>query len=173
MKLITLFQQLFHRDLRSGYYILGIEKCGTTSLEKYLKSQGFHVVREESNYCRWFGVIKFKYQYPNMKAVMIIRDPVERIWSHYNYKHTKQFGDRHEIKCELKEALIKYSWLVDGSNYSKWIKKWESVNPIIYKLEELCLLSDFPKENTTHSTIPKESRKLIVQTLTSTESTTS
>lgn len=168
MKLITLFKQikLVFKNTGKGFYILGIEKCGTVSLEKWLKVNfNCNVVREESIYCRWFGVIKYKLQYPKYVPIIITRDPVKRIYSHYIYKRYNQKGDRREINCDLKTALVKHPEIVNASNYSKWIKKWKSTEPIILQLEVMQKLDGFPKENTTKSTMSDYDKFLIQEAL--------
>jgi len=140
-------------------YIAGIEKCGSTSLEKYLIDKGFDIVREESNYCHPFGLPRYKLQHPDYQTLFIIRDPIERIWSHYNYKRYYQDGDRREIKCSFEEALTEHPEMIDASNYEKWFTKWKSTNPIVIKLEDLQKQSDFPQKNTTKKSSLSESQK--------------
>ena len=159
MKLFTLINDLKKRDTQKGFYIVGIEKCGTTSLEQWYRSKGHVVVREESIYFRWYAKIRARILYPNMKIVLIIRDPVERVYSHYNYKRYYQQGDRNEIKCDLQTALKEHPEILRGSNYSKWIKKW---NPnVVYDLRQMQMMCDFPKENINSHPIPTSSRILI------------
>lgn len=146
-------------DLSKKFYIAGIEKCGSTSLEKYLVDKGFNIVREESNYCRSFGVKKYKLQYPDYQTLFIIREPIERIWSHYNYKRYYQDGDRREIKSSFEESITKHPEMINASNYEKWLKKWESTNPVVIKLEDLEKQSDFPRKNTTKKSSLTETQK--------------
>jgi len=100
------------------YCIIGIEKCGTTSLEHDLKEQGHKVKRWEWSYC--FPRIRdvVKNYYPNYIPVMILRDPIDRCFSDYRYAvKSKQIPD-----ISYEEALEKYPRFSQGSCYKKWVK---------------------------------------------------
>lgn len=145
--------------LKNKFYIPGFPKCGSTSLEKYLLDKKFDVVREESMYRHSLGILKYKLQFPDYQTLFIIREPIERIWSHYNYKRYYQAGDRNEIKCSFEEALEKYPEIIEPSNYDMWLNKWKSTNPIVIKLEELQKQPDFPMKNVTEKSTLNESQK--------------
>ncbi len=149
--------------LKNKFYIPGFPKCGSSSLEKYLKDKGFDIIREESIYRNSLGIPKYKLQYPNYQTLFVMREPIQRIWSHYNYKRYYQKGDRNEIFCSFEEALEKHPEIVDPSDYEKWLKKWQSTKPVIVKLEDLIKINDFPMINTTEKNlISNEQKQLII-----------
>jgi len=116
------------------YHILGIEKCGTTSLEEKLKSQGHDVVRHEWAYC--FENVKEWHvaHYPDYLPTFILRNPVERCFSDYQYAiKQKQIPN-----ISYEEALIKYPRFAQGSSYSKWLKPFEN-NIKVLELESLTM----------------------------------
>ena len=58
--------------LKTKYHILGIEKCGTTALENYLRNNGFKVIRNESLFKKP-DVVKLHYTYwPDYQPVIIL-----------------------------------------------------------------------------------------------------
>jgi len=64
---------------------------------------------------------------------MITRDPVQRVWSDYNYAiQHKQIPTQ-----SLKDALDNYPRFLAGCNYKKWIKHWKKTKPTVYSLEEM------------------------------------
>ena len=146
-------------NLKHKFYIPGLPKCGSTSLEKYLKDKGFEIIREESIYRHRLGLVKYKLQYPDHQTLFIIREPIERIWSHYNYKRYYQKDVHDEIKCSFEETLVKHKEIIDPSNYNLWLEKWSSTKPIVVKLEDLQNQSDFPMLNTTKKSILTESQR--------------
>ena len=160
------FKKRRQNNDKEKYYIFGIEKSGTVSLEKYLLGKGYDVVREESVYSRWYGVMKYFLQYPDYQTIMITRDPVERLWSHYNYKRFKQKGGRQEIKCDLETALKIHPELVNGSNYSKWIKRWRFTKPIMIDLDVWSQRQGFPSSNVNQkSNMTVKEQSMIIEAL--------
>ena len=144
-------------------YIVGVKKCGSTSLEMFLKNAGFEVVREESVFGHYAGLQKYKLQYPDYQTLFIIREPVARIWSQYHYRRHHQTGGRNEIRCSFEEALVKHPDLVTASDYERWIDRWNATNPVVVKLEELQKIPDFPKSNSTRKNpITPEEREMII-----------
>lgn len=128
-------------------HLVGISKCGTVSLKRYLEMQGHEVVRNESMF--WDGGIKkHMSEFPDYQVVFILRDPVERAWSHFWYKRHHQKGDRLEIKCDFEEALIKHPEIYTFSKYESWINEWAKAKPLILNLETYIKhVPGFPKEN--------------------------
>lgn len=150
MKLITLIKEIsliFKHKEPHGLIIIGIEKAGSTSLEKYIKSLGGNIIRKESHYNKTLAVLRIRLQFPGYQTILLLRDPVARVYSHYYYKRYLQKGDRKEIKTDLETALKQNLELLQGSNYPKWIKKWKSTKPIILHIEELQKIPGFPQEN--------------------------
>lgn len=135
--------------LKTKYHILGVEKCGTAALENYLRNKGFKVIRNEELYEKP-NVVELHYTYfPDYQPVMILRDPVERVYSHYWYKRYNQKGHSDEIKCSLEKALDLHPEIIEASKFEKHLKRWKGLPLLIFHLEELQKLDDFHKINTT------------------------
>lgn len=131
------------------YHIVGIHKCGTTSLMKWLIDKGHEVIRNEFVFWEKHGPRWHLHNYSEYTPILLLRDPIERIWSHYNYKRFKQPNDINEIHCSFEEALTTHPEMLWSSDYDRWIKHWEPTKPVIMWLEELQKDPTFPKENTT------------------------
>lgn len=114
------------------YHILGIEKCGTTSLEALLKMQCHTVVRHEWAYC--FKGVKTWHDryYSEYIPTFITRDPVDRCYSDYNYA----IKQKQIPKISYEEALEKHPRFTQGSNYEKWIAQFKD-NCKIFNLDEM------------------------------------
>jgi hypothetical protein len=116
---------LINLDKSKKYSIVGVPKCGTSSLGEYMRRMGYDVTEDELYFAD-------KTCYPNSdrKPLIILRDPVERAWSDFNFFH----GD-HET---LEEAC-------EWSRYEKYLKNWPDA--VIFQLEELQKLEEFPHHN--------------------------
>ena len=144
-------------------YVIGIHKCGTTSLEKFFTENGFEFVREESIFKHSQGLLKHKFQYPDYQTLLIIREPLQRIWSQYNYRFTTQKGGKNEINCSFEEAMKLNPEIIDSSNYQKWIDRWKNTNPIILKLEDVSKTKTFPVTNTTIKSELNTEQKMMIK----------
>jgi len=128
-------------DKSKKYSIVGSPKCGTSSLGEYMRRLGYDVTEDELYFSD-----KEHYPYTDRIPIIILRDPVERAWSDFNF--FSNWHDTLEKACE---------W----SKYEKHTKAWN--NPIIFHLEELQTIKDFPhhNENTTKSSLDDNTRNLI------------
>lgn len=153
---------MFEKD--KFYCIIGVKKCGTTSLEKWMRQNKYTCKRKESfvnlgqigshgidGYGpKWTGMTGAQYYKKHRKGwipVMILRDPIKRIFSHYHYKQNHQRGDFYEIKDRnLKDALDNHPELVECSNYDKFLDEWSELSPIILYFEDVIKWDGFPHE---------------------------
>lgn len=133
--------RLHHKlDISKKYEIVGVPKCGTSSLGEYMRRLGYDVIESE-----------LQFSNPNYKTdripIIITRDPVERVWSDFNF-----------FKRSLKESC-------EWSKYEKYIKLWHE--PVIYTLEELSKLDDFPhhNENIIKPQLDEQTRNKIIMEL--------
>jgi len=133
------------------YHIVGIRRCGTLSLEKYLKAKGHKVVRNESIFGVPHGISAHLKYYPDYQPIFIIRDPIQRIFSHYNFTRFHAVGTDVEIKCSFEEALEKHPEIIGSSCYEFFIEQWKPLFPIVIHLEELVKLPDFRHEHKSNS----------------------
>ena len=108
--------------------IVGVSKCGTTSLEKYLKDQGHTVLMHQTLATISFGTYFFSQQYKNYKPVLIFRDPIKRDISYKDFQKTKKMKDEYN-------GLINIEYII-----SQWLK----FDPLIYYLEDLVKIDNFP-----------------------------
>ena len=137
------------------YIIVGCRKCGTTSLEEYLKEKypNDHVVRRERLFTRRDGPQIFEAEHPNYKPVIILRDPVDRTWSDYNYqKYKRHEGKSHRhglieaCKEERYDPTTGERSIILQSQYDHWMKGWKKFNPLIYHLEDVSKREGFPHQ---------------------------
>ncbi len=97
---------------------------------------------------------------------IILRDPVERVYSHYWYKRYYQKGHGDEIKCSFEEAFDLHPEITEGSKFEKHLKRWSGLPLLIFHLEELQKLDDFPKINATKKPpLTSVQREMILQRL--------
>jgi len=113
------------------YHIVGIEKCGTHSLQKYLRDGGYEVIAHEWLYCRRNGPTMHDEYYAECQPIIITRDPIERFISDYHWREQrKQPGTLKQI--------------IQGSYYDYWIRLWSKQRPIILRLEDMSMIDGFP-----------------------------
>lgn len=133
------------------YIIIGCRKCGTTSLEKFMKNEKLDVIREERLFTRTDGFDVWKGLYSDRRPVIILRDPVERAWSDYCYqKYMKSEASSLSLeeKCEEKryDPVMGDRNIIMQSRYEQWLKPWRKAEPVIYRLEEMKKIPEFPHE---------------------------
>ncbi len=156
--------------------VVGFPKCGTVSLEKYLKRKfpepQISVVRFEYAWKR-HGVKAYEEKHSNKRPVIIVRNPVDRILSAFRYF---EFYKKMSLEEFLKDKVDHDGRLGTGdpiecSDYQKWINKWMHLDPIVVKLETMRALGNFPNENPTEGragewpTLRKEDTELITNEL--------
>ena len=121
----TKFIPIEKLDINQKYDIIGVPKCGTTSLGKYLRDKGYDIIETETN---WTQINTAEnYNMFHRTPIIIVRNPIERAWSDYNNIHTES----------LKNAC-------DWSYYKAGLQMYDA---LIYSLEYLQTFPDFPKEN--------------------------
>ena len=143
-----------------GFIIVGFPKSGQVSLIEYLqKKHPKAVVKKDEIVWNEKGLEIFKQKYghnPNIRPVLVYRDPVERIWSAYWYFEMdgeKPFRELYTyeefLHCNRIDGHLGDMNPIRGSNYDKWFKKWEPLNPLIFDFEELKKDPLFPHRNKT------------------------
>lgn len=145
--------------------VVGFPKCGTVSLQ-HLLGQGTR--RYEYIYMK-NGIEKFLKEQKDRQPVIIVRDPVERIWSAYAYFdqfREMSFAEFLE-KREIKDERLGIDDPIEQADYWKYIKPWLKFNPLIYKLEEMKKDPRFKWRNKTtkHRAINEEERELLIKKL--------
>ena len=134
------------------YVIIGFPKSGQISLIEYLKAQGneaekYDMIWHDSA----LEMIRDRYRgFPETRFVIIIRDPIERMWSGYRFwhyhehmtfeKYTHFYGQSKTLGSE--NPVIQ-------SNYTNWLERIESLDPWLVDFEEIVKLPNFPHENKT------------------------
>ena len=74
-------------------------------------SVGYTATKEYDVVERMAGVV------PDAKLIYVVRDPVERVWSHYVFMHRSQQGDERSFH-EVAEGHL------EGSEYHRWITRY-------------------------------------------------
>ena len=134
--------------------MIGFPKCGQTSLAEYLiKRLGGEFVADRAEIIwREDGLKQFEengYLENNYRPVIIIRDPIERIWSDWNHLGRGYgFATFEEYLANEKPigGFGEYN-PIKRSNYDKWIKQWAKYNPIVLELEQMMLNPNFKHRN--------------------------
>ena len=163
---------------KPGFIIIGFSKCGQTSLETYLNKRYPSLInRKLENAWAQNAVETYleKYGHAKYQPIFITRDPIERIWSGYHYFHwdSKELPYREQYTfpeyLELKDYRYHIGELnpISQSNYSKWIRPWLKLNPIVISVEDMEENPNFPHLNKTEDIrniqikpIPEEFKKL-------------
>lgn len=148
-------------------------KCGTVSLEQYLKDRfpGKEARRIEQIWKNNVDKVIEMRPPEDWHYVIILRDNVDRIWSSYHY------FDMYD-KMSLEEYLnydthgyrMGIANPIKQADYGHWLKIWQPLNPIITTLEEMQQLEGFPHLNKTgerrdYPEITDNDRKLITSYL--------
>jgi|LWDU01.1.fsa_nt_gi hypothetical protein len=125
-------------DITKKYMIVGVRKSGTQSLKKYLIDKGFNIECFEGR----FSLPEYYNTHDYSRIpIVILRDPVERAWSDYEYFK--------EYNPPMNPNGLSDS--IEVSKYDKYLKHWDC---IIFSLEDLMKLDDFPKININEKKIP-------------------
>ncbi len=140
------------------FVIVGFPKCGQNSLIEYLRTKynlpvvgrdGSPLVTKSEFIWHYDAFEKMEtWAGRGYKCVIIKRDPVERIWSSYNY-----FDYRSKMTFEEYLNLEGYTKLLGEENplkqskYDYWIKKLNLYTPLVFDLEELKKDKQFPWVN--------------------------
>ena len=136
-------------NLTDEYILVGVSKCGTTSTAKFLEGLGYHIDKKDG----WFWQKAYAYEFGKSpltrgkKAIIILRNPIERSWSHYHYmfqnKPVETTTD--QIKQQRLEHVSRLSC------YDPWLNMWKAYVPDIkvFSYEDIIELDGFPHENKT------------------------
>lgn len=150
---------------KGDYVIIGFPKCGTVSLQKYLKKK--HGVKVHRNEILWSekSLGEWNKHYQGCKPVIIKRDPIERIWSAYNY-YAWAMCKPFYIWIENDKPLNRTGTNspIQAVNYDRFIQPFLHLKPEIYQLEEITD-PEFTNENKNiiKKPMPPENRQLVEQ----------
>lgn len=148
------------------YAIIGFPKCGTVSLEEYLKRDKKNEVIRVVPEIAWLPNAHrtYKAYYSEYTPVLITRDPFDRLWSAYRF-YTFFHGVTweeflngndpryHFIGC----SKIKGKW-----DYTPHINRFAEWNPLVFSLEEMQKRPDFPHNNKTdREEMPLQFRQMV------------
>tara|TARA_A100001011_G_scaffold400623_1_gene516910 strand:- start:2692 stop:3585 length:894 start_codon:yes stop_codon:yes gene_type:complete len=68
---------------------------------------------------------KIKNTFPDVKILIILRNPLEVLYSHYHYE--KYFNQTIPEKMSFKESIKKYKFLLNSVKFSKQIKRYQNL----------------------------------------------
>jgi len=151
------------------YFIIGIHKCGTHSLQQYLELKGHSVLLDE-NFFRTHGVEDYSNNHAHLKPIIILRDPIERSWAQYNYKRleSQQWHKGYAIdpKQSFEEAVVFHPELIKDSQYKRILKEFELIDLEVVYLENFIDVKDFPHLiSNPHPKVPDDLRPIIQKLL--------
>ncbi len=132
------------------YIVVGFPKCGQISLVNYLTSKGFDMARFDQIW-RSDALDKTAGQYPDRHPIIVTRDKVEMIWSSYwywPYNTYMSFPDYLKHITPTETSLGDEN-PIHHAQYEEHIAKFDELNPILFKFEELIKLPNFPHDNPT------------------------
>lgn len=98
-----------------------------------------------TNYTRWPQVPEVPARIadimPSVKLIYVVRDPVDRAYSHYVHRHTRELFPAQPFKLNFEEFAKFDPMCIDSSNYAKQIGHYLDYFPkksiLVIKLEEL------------------------------------
>lgn len=136
------------------YVIIGFPKSGQLSLIQYLKERGESAEKYDKIWhVNALEMIQQHYQnrYPNeIQFIVIIRDPIERMWSGYRFWHYHEhmtFEKYTHFYDESKDLGMENP--IIQSNYVHWLDRVKPLNPWLIDFEEMINLPNFPLVNKT------------------------
>lgn len=132
------------------YVVIGFPKCGQVSLVEYLNKLGHEAVKYDMIW-KESCVLDVKSKYPDYQSIVITRDPIQRIWSGFNFwLYHEMMSFSHYLKLQRISRTLGEENPILQSYYYYWIDRVKRVlNPIIVRFEDLIKLPDFPHENKT------------------------
>ena len=167
------FDSLFSKHKK--FAVLGFPKCGTQALRDHIATKLGKICNSLEIVYRKRGVNVWSHQ-DNIgyTPIIIYRDPVERIWSAYNYFH--YFSKRKKLSfpefLDYKEDAMQSIGCNDPiacSDYSYYINKWRQVpgceDLIIVKFEEAREFMEKQNVTANKSKIPIEYEELVLKKL--------
>jgi hypothetical protein len=128
-------------------------KCGTVSLEKYLKERfpGKEARRIEQVWKNALERVTTQRPPEEWHYVIILRDNVKRIWSGYHYF---KFSNQMTLEEYLNHGHNESNRMgavnpIEQADYGKWLDVWSSLDPITVYLEDMVEMDGFPHDNKT------------------------
>lgn len=119
IKEVHYFDWFFYRSL--SWYGKYFEKCGDKIRGEI--TPGYSVIEK--------GRIKFLARImPEVKIILVLRDPVERAWSSARFHFAKEKKRRmEEVSHEELIAHFNLSWVRQRGDYTTILKKWKEIIP--------------------------------------------
>jgi hypothetical protein len=120
----TVFVPIEKLNKNRRYNIIGIPKCGTTSLGKYLTDKGYDVIESEL----YFYSIKYaeNYNYWDRTPIIITRNPREAEISFKNYFNSTE--EQAKQNSFFKAGIQMYDALIYSLEYLKTIPDFPHMN---------------------------------------------
>lgn len=136
----------------SKYIVIGVIKSAQNSMIEYLQKRFGIFTRKDEIIWRKDAVDIYKRKYAdyNIRPVIITRDPVKRIWSHFhyfNYSVSLSFEDF--LKMRGYSIIFGEENPISQSNYTKWIEPFLPYNPVVVDVDDMQMNPNFPTLNKT------------------------
>ena len=120
----TIFIPIEKLDKKIRYNIIGIPKCGTTSLGKYLSDKGYDVIETELSFYDYERAEN--YNYWDRTPIIITRNPKETERSYKNSFNSTD--DKAKQNAYFKAGLQMYDALIYSLEYLKTIPDFPHLN---------------------------------------------
>jgi len=143
----------FYQDPKKHPVVIGCTKCGQISLAQYLQRRFHTEVPRFEVFWRRDGPDVFENEYgehDSRQPYIILRNPVDRIWSCYFYfRHNKTMKISEYLEHEAYDEFVGEENPIKQSDYTKFIELYLQFEPVILKLEDMKRNSNFPHRNKT------------------------
>ncbi len=130
--------------------IVGFSRCGTTALKSWL---GNGASNPEIAYP---GTEEYVKNYPNTQPIILTREPVARLWSAYNYHLFFRNWDYDKFLDFRSQQWVQVGLAdpIGQCDYEKFIEPFRELGVIVYRLEDLVKIPNYPSDWRGKSTIP-------------------
>ena len=148
------------------YVIIGFPKAGTVSLQNFLRKKKKKKIHRRELIYLDDGPDIFEKNYKGCIPVIIKRNPIDRLWSAYNYyQWLKSIPFKEWVLNEKHINQIGTNSPIKSCDYDYFIKRFERFNPQICDLESNKGSFEVLNSNTGKPPIPPEYREFLERLL--------
>ncbi|UVF62430.1 hypothetical protein [Nitrososphaeria virus YSH_922147] len=144
------------------YDVIGYAKCGTVSVQRWMLNQGYDCTKNE--WPVYWDIERLRNHLQDRIPVIVKRKKIDALWSFYEYfGYRGQIGFKDFLEIRIRNNNFLNMTPLEIYDYSH-IERIKELNPIVYDIEELQKLDDFPHENITlrKTSVPDEIREILI-----------